>query len=76
VCLSSTLALHFSDYSFWVHHLVNWDDRHLLAHAMASDFSDAWPQVSGHSFLLFMDKIFETEFFFVFVFIQLFFDIN
>jgi hypothetical protein len=35
------LAL-FSDYSFWVHHLVNRDDRHLLAHAMASDFSVAW----------------------------------
>jgi hypothetical protein len=29
----------FSDYSFRVHHLVNRDDRHLLAHAMASDFS-------------------------------------
>jgi ABC-type uncharacterized transport system fused permease/ATPase subunit len=25
----------FSDYSFRVHHLVNQDDRHLLAHAMA-----------------------------------------
>jgi hypothetical protein len=24
---------------FWVHHVVNQDDRHLLAHAMASDFS-------------------------------------
>jgi hypothetical protein len=32
------LALHFSDYSFLVHHLVNRDDRQLLAHAMASDF--------------------------------------
>jgi hypothetical protein len=29
----------FTDYSFRVHHLVNRDDRHLLAHAMASDFS-------------------------------------
>jgi hypothetical protein len=28
----------FSDFSFWVHHLVN---RDLLAHAMASDFSVA-----------------------------------
>jgi hypothetical protein len=36
----------FSHYSFWVHHLVNWDDRHLLAHAMASDFSAAWQCVS------------------------------
>jgi hypothetical protein len=33
--LFSSSALHFSDYSLWVHHLVN---RHLLAHAMASDF--------------------------------------
>jgi hypothetical protein len=29
----------FSNYSFWVHHLVNRDDPQLLAHAMASDFS-------------------------------------
>jgi hypothetical protein len=29
----------FSDYSFWVHHCINWDDHHLLAHAKASDFS-------------------------------------
>jgi hypothetical protein len=32
----------FSDYFLWVHHLVNPDDRHLFAHAMASDFSVAW----------------------------------
>jgi hypothetical protein len=31
--------LFFPDYSFWVHNLVNWDEWHLLAHAMASDFS-------------------------------------
>jgi chemotaxis regulatin CheY-phosphate phosphatase CheZ len=43
MCLDSSLALHFSDYSFHVHHPVNQDDRHLLAHAMASDFSVAWP---------------------------------
>jgi hypothetical protein len=36
----------FSDYSFWVHHLVNRDDRHLLAHALASDFSAAWQCLS------------------------------
>jgi hypothetical protein len=36
------IFLFFSDYSFWVHHPVNQDDRHLLAHAMASDFSVAW----------------------------------
>jgi hypothetical protein len=38
LCLSSSLAIH---YSFLVHHPVNWDDRHLLARAMASDFSVA-----------------------------------
>jgi hypothetical protein len=32
----------FSYYSFLVHHCVNRDDRHLLAHAMASDFSVKW----------------------------------
>jgi hypothetical protein len=32
----------FSDYSFWVHHLVNQDGQQLLAHAMASDFSVTW----------------------------------
>jgi hypothetical protein len=31
----------FSDYSFLVHHPVNQDDWHLLAHAMASDFTVA-----------------------------------
>jgi hypothetical protein len=36
----------FSNYSFWVHHLVNRYDRHLLAHAMASDFSVAWQCLS------------------------------
>jgi membrane-associated phospholipid phosphatase len=32
----------FSNQSFLIHHLVNWDDRHLLTHTMASDFSAAW----------------------------------
>jgi hypothetical protein len=36
----------FSDYSFWAYHPVNQDDRHLLAHAMASDFSVAWQLLS------------------------------
>jgi hypothetical protein len=31
----------FSDYSFWVHHLVNRDDLHHLTHAMASDLVPA-----------------------------------
>jgi hypothetical protein len=36
------LVLHFSDFSFLVHRPVNQDARHLLAHAMASDFKVAW----------------------------------
>jgi hypothetical protein len=39
LCLSSYSALHF--YQFLVYHPVNWVDRHLLTHAMASDFSVA-----------------------------------
>jgi hypothetical protein len=31
--------LHFSDYSFLFRHLVHRDDQHLLAHAMASNFT-------------------------------------
>jgi hypothetical protein len=42
LCLSSSLALHFIQYSFRIHHLVNQDGRKLLAHAMASDFSVPW----------------------------------
>jgi magnesium-transporting ATPase (P-type) len=36
------LALHFSNYSFLVHHPVNQDDWHLVAFTMASDFTVAW----------------------------------
>jgi hypothetical protein len=36
--VSNPYALRFYDYSFIVHHPVNQDDRHLLAHAIASDF--------------------------------------
>jgi hypothetical protein len=36
------LALPFSNYYILVHHSVNGDDRQLLAHAMASDFTVAW----------------------------------
>jgi hypothetical protein len=39
---SSSSALH---YSFWVHHLVNRDDQHILANVMASDFSVAWQTI-------------------------------
>jgi hypothetical protein len=35
-----------SDYSFRIHHPVNRDDPHLLAHAMASDFSVTWQFLS------------------------------
>jgi hypothetical protein len=44
----------FSDYSFWVHHLVNRDDRQLLARAMASDFSVAWQCLSKRTFIFFV----------------------
>jgi hypothetical protein len=36
----------FSDHSFWIHHPVHQDDRHLLAHAVASDFSATWQFLS------------------------------
>jgi hypothetical protein len=36
LCLSSSSAFHFFWLFFSVHHLVNWDDRHLLAHAMCN----------------------------------------
>jgi hypothetical protein len=39
--LSSSSALHFLLLVFLVHHPVNRDDRHLLAHVMASDFTVA-----------------------------------
>jgi hypothetical protein len=40
----------FSNYSFWVHP----DDRHLLAHAMASDFSVAWQLLSKLTIVFFI----------------------
>jgi hypothetical protein len=46
LCLSPSLALHFSNYSFLVPHPVNCDDRHLLAHAMGSDYTVAWQCLS------------------------------
>jgi hypothetical protein len=46
------LALHFSDYSFLVHHPVNRDGLQLLAHAMASDFT-ATRQFSQREHLVF-----------------------
>jgi hypothetical protein len=58
--LSATLHLFgpwpsiFSDYSFWVHHLVNLDDQHLLALAMASDFSVAWQCLSKRTIVFFV----------------------
>jgi hypothetical protein len=38
LCLSSSAPI-FADYYFLVHHLINQDDLHLLAHAMASEDS-------------------------------------
>jgi hypothetical protein len=32
----------FLEYSSIVHHPVNWDDRQLLAHVLASDFTALW----------------------------------
>jgi hypothetical protein len=32
----------FPDHDFHVHYPVNGDDQHLLAHALASDFSGSW----------------------------------
>jgi hypothetical protein len=40
LCLSSS-SEEDSDYSFLVNHLDNRDDRNLIAHAMASDFTVA-----------------------------------
>jgi hypothetical protein len=37
----------FSDYSLLACHPVNRDDWHLLAHAMASDFTVAWQTIIG-----------------------------
>jgi hypothetical protein len=37
--------------SFGVHHPVYWDDWHLLANAMASDFSVAWQFLSKRFFV-------------------------
>jgi hypothetical protein len=42
----------FSNYSFWVHHPVNCDDQHLLAHAMASDFTVAWQYSQREQFFV------------------------
>jgi hypothetical protein len=43
----------FSNYSFGVHHPVNRDDQHLLAHAMASDFSVSWQFLSKRNIVFF-----------------------
>jgi hypothetical protein len=44
--VSRSAPCFFLFFSFRVHHLVNRDDRHLLAHAMASDFSVTWQCLS------------------------------
>jgi hypothetical protein len=52
-----TLPSIFSDYSFWIHHLVNRDDRQLLANAMASDFSVPWQCLSKRTLGFFLLQI-------------------
>jgi hypothetical protein len=42
---------------FLVHHLVDRDDRHLLAHAMASDFSVAWQCLSNRTIVFFVTDL-------------------
>jgi branched-subunit amino acid transport protein len=41
LCLSSSLALFLGIILFLVHHPINWDNRYLLAHVIASNFSVA-----------------------------------
>jgi hypothetical protein len=38
----------FPDYSFLVYHPLNQDGQHLLAHAMASDFTVAWQFITTY----------------------------
>jgi hypothetical protein len=47
----------FSHYTFWIHHPVNQDDRHLLAHAMASDFTVTWQFISKRT----IDSLLQIE---------------
>jgi hypothetical protein len=44
----------FSNDSFLVQHPVNGDDRHLHAHAMASDFTVAWQFSQSDQFFIFV----------------------
>jgi hypothetical protein len=56
LCLSSSSALHFSDYSFWVYHPVYRDDWQLLAHAKAFDFSVTWQCLSKKTIVFVRDQ--------------------
>jgi hypothetical protein len=47
----------FSYYSFLIHHPVDRDDWHLLAHVMASDFSVTWHFLSKRTIFFVMDQI-------------------
>jgi hypothetical protein len=57
------MALHFLDNSFCVHHQVSRDDRHLLAHAIASDnsvalhFSQREQQMVGLGYFTYQDVL-------------------
>jgi hypothetical protein len=55
LCLSSSSALHFFRI-FFSGPPVNRDDRHLLAHAMASDFSAAWQCLLKRTIFFVMDQ--------------------
>jgi hypothetical protein len=52
----------FSNYSFRIHQLVKRDDRHLLAHAMASDFSVAWQFLSKRTIGFLLQIILHTQY--------------
>jgi hypothetical protein len=49
--LSSYSALLFCQLFFFVHHPLNLDDQHLLAHSMATDFTVAWQFFSKITFV-------------------------
>jgi hypothetical protein len=43
----------YSEYSFLVHRPINLDDRNLLAHAMASDFTVTWQYIFSKRTIVF-----------------------
>jgi hypothetical protein len=55
----------FSNSSFWVNHPVNREDQHLLAHAMASDFSVTWQFLSNRAIGLSLQIPYPTPYIFI-----------